>query len=192
VFILVSEGSAAAGVRRIEALTGRAAYDLIARRFKALKQSAAALRSSVDEVPQKVQALQDDLAEARKDLNAFRLRSALSTFNDHLGNVQTVKGVAVLAAEIQDIEADALRALADKFREKHPKNGVAVLASGTIVIAVVTEDLVKKGLKAGDLITAIGGRGGGRPNLAQGSLPDASQAGETLSKVQKAVEEKLK
>jgi alanyl-tRNA synthetase len=80
--------------------------------------------------------------------------------------------------------------LADKFREKYPKAGVAVLASGSIVIATLTEDLVKRGLKAGDLITGIGGKGGGRPNMAQGSLPNGN-IDEALGKVTKAIEEKL-
>ena len=83
--------------------------------------------------------------------------------------------------------------LADKFREKYPKAGAAVLVTGSTVIAVVTEDLVKRGLKAGDLITGIGGKGGGRPNLAQGSLPAShGNVSDALSKVAKAVEEKLK
>jgi len=63
--------------------------------------------------------------------------------------------------------------------------------TGSSVIAVVTEDLVKKGLKAGDIITAIGGKGGGRPNLAQGSLLNG-QAGDALAKVEKAIEEMLR
>jgi len=61
--------------------------------------------------------------------------------------------------------------LADKFREKYPKAGAAVLVTGSTVIATVTEDIVKRGLKAGDLISGIGGKGGGRPTMAQGSLP---------------------
>jgi alanyl-tRNA synthetase len=72
--------------------------------------------------------------------------------------------------------------LADKFREKYPKGGAAVLATESAVIAVLTEDLVKKGLKAGDLITGIGGKGGGRPNLAQGSLPNGN-VGEALARL---------
>jgi alanyl-tRNA synthetase len=191
-FIIVSEGSAAAGVRRIEAVTGRGAYELIARRFKALKQAASTLKSSIDEVPQKAEALEEELSEAKKEIAALRIQQALSTFNHQLSNVQTVKSINVLATEIPNADADTLRSLADKFREKYPSNGVAVLATGTTVIAVLTEDLIKRGLKAGDLITAIGGRGGGRPNLAQGSLPDASKVNEALSKVTKAVEEKLK
>ncbi len=190
-FLIVSEGSAAAGIRRIEAVTGRGAYELINKRFKTLKQTAGALKSSVEEVPAKVDALQDEVSELKKELANLRIQSALSAFNLQLSNIQTVKGVNVLAVEIPHADVDALRFLADKFREKYPKAGAAVLVTGTTVIAVVTEDLVKQGMKAGDLITGIGGKGGGRPNLAQGSLPDGNVS-EMMVKVAKAVEEKLK
>jgi alanyl-tRNA synthetase len=190
-FIIVSEGSAAAGIRRIEAVTGRGAYELINKRFKTLKQAASILKSSVDEVPQKVESGQSEIAELKKQLSELRAQSALSTFNVQLANVQTVKDANVLAVEIPDSNVDTLRMLADKFREKYPKAGAAVLVTGSTVIAVVTEDLVKRGLKAGDLITGIGGKGGGRPNLAQGSLPEGNVS-EALGKVAKAVEEKVK
>jgi alanyl-tRNA synthetase len=189
-FIIVSEGSAAAGIRRIEAVTGRGVHELINKRFKILKQTAGALKSSVDEVPAKVEALQDEISDLKKELANLRTQSALSTFTALLSNMQTVKDVNVLGVEIPNADMDTLRSLTDKFREKHPKNGVAVLVTGSTVIAVVTEDLVKRGLKAGDLITGIGGKGGGRPNLAQGSL--AGDVKEALSKLSKVVEEKLK
>ena len=67
-----------------------------------------------------------------------------------------------------------------------------MLATGATVVSVVTEDLVKRNLKAGDLIAAIGGRGGGRPNMAQGSLPEDMKVSEALAKTAKAVEERLK
>jgi alanyl-tRNA synthetase len=191
-FLIVSEASAAAGVRRLEAVTGRGAYDLIARRFRVLKQSAGNLKSSFEEVPQKIQSLLTENAELKKELTALRGQQALSSFNTHLDNVQTLNGVSVLSLEVPSATPDTLRSLADKFREVYPKNGVVVLAAGTTVLSVITEDLVKKGLKAGDLIVAIGGKGGGRPNMAQGSLPDASGVGEALSRVVKAVKEKLK
>jgi alanyl-tRNA synthetase len=192
-FIIVSEGSAAAGIRRIEAVTGRGAYELITKRFKTLKQTAGALKSSVEEIPAKVDSLQDEISDLKKELANLRVQSALSTFNLQLSNLQLVKDVNVLALEISDSNADTLRMLADKFREKYPKEGVAVLATGSIVIAVVTEDLVKRGLKAGDIIQSIGGKGGGRPNLAQGSLPaSAGAVSDALSKVARIVEEKLK
>jgi alanyl-tRNA synthetase len=191
-FIIVSEGSAAAGIRRIEAVTGRGAYDLIARRFKMLKQTAATLKSSIEEVPVKVESLQDEVSDFKKELASLRAQQALSSFSVQLSSVQTVKEIHVLALEIPDSNVDTLRMLADKFREKYPKAGAAVLVTGTTVIAVLTEDVVKRGLKAGDLITAIGGKGGGRPNMAQGSLPDTTQVKEALKGVAKAVEAGMK
>jgi len=191
-FLIVSEGSAAAGVRRIEAVTGRGAYDLIARRFKSLKQVAATLKSSIEEVPYKVEILQDEISDLKKEIASLRAQSALTTFNAQLANIQKVEDVNLLAMEVPNSSVDTLRSLADKFREKYPQNGVAVMASGTTIISVVTEDLVKRGLKAGDLITAVGGRGGGRPNMAQGSLPDAMNVEDAMSKVARTVQEKLK
>ncbi len=189
-FLIVSEGSAAAGIRRIEAVTGRGAYELIQKRFKTLKQTAGVLKSAVEEVPAKVESLQEEISDLKKELANLRAQSALSFFNLQLSNLQTVKDANVLALEIPDSTVDTLRMLADKFREKYPKAGVAVLVTGSTVIAVVTEDLVKRGLKAGDLITGIGGKGGGRPNLAQGSL--AGDVKDALGKLSKVVEEKLK
>ncbi|MFT3893817.1 MAG: alanine--tRNA ligase [Anaerolineales bacterium] len=189
-FLIVSEGSAAAGIRRIEAVTGRGAYELIAKRFKMLKQTAGALKSSIEEVPLKVESLQDEISDLKKEVSNLRAQQALSTFNLQLANVQTVKDVNVLAMEVPGSNADTLRMLADKFREKYPTSGAVVLVTGPTVVAALTDDLVKKGLKAGDLITGIGGRGGGRPNMAQGSLPEGN-VGEALGKLTKVFEEKL-
>jgi alanyl-tRNA synthetase len=115
----------------------------------------------------------------------------MGAFQSLLADVKFVKDVNLLAAEIPNADADTLRALADKFREKYPKNGAVLLVTGATVIAVLTENLVKKGLKAGDLITGIGGKGGGRPNMAQGSLPNGN-AKDALDKAPKVLEEKLK
>ncbi|HXD12134.1 MAG TPA: DHHA1 domain-containing protein, partial [Anaerolineales bacterium] len=187
------EGSAAAGIRRIEAVTGRGAYELIQKRFKTLKQTAGVLKSALEEVPLKVELLQDEVSDLKKELASLRAQQAMTMFNNQLSAVQVVNEVNVLALEIPDSNADALRMLADKFREKYPKAGAAVLATGSTVIATLTEDLVKRGLKAGDLITGIGGKGGGRPNMAQGSLPAAQgNAGDVLNKVAKVIQEKLK
>jgi alanyl-tRNA synthetase len=138
-----------------------------------------------------VELLQDEVADLKKELASLRALQALSTFNLQLANVQTTANdVHVLAVEVPGSSVDTLRMLADKFREKYPKGGAAVLATESAVIAVVTDDLVKKGLKAGDLITGIGGKGGGRPNLAQGSI--AGDVKEALGRLPKVIEEKLK
>jgi len=169
-FIIVSEGSAAAGVRRIEAVTGRGAYDLIAQRFRILKQSAAVVRSSIDDLPRTVQALQDEASRLEREVVTMREKVALVAFLSEAAQPRNVAGVDLLVVEIPEADAESLRTLADKFRERHPRNGAAVLYAGRAILAVLTEDVTKRGLRAAELIQAVGGKGGGRPNLAQGSL----------------------
>jgi len=198
-FLITSEGSAAAGIRRIEAVTGRGAYELIARRFKTLKQTAGALKSSVEEIPHKVESLQEEVAELKKELAALRSQSALATFNHQLSTAQQVNGVTLLAVEMPGLDKDALGNLADAFREKYPDNGVGIVASPTensvIVMATVTQDLIKKGIKAGDLVGYIshqlGAGGGGAPHLAFGGGKDVTKVGDALASVPKWLEEKL-
>ncbi len=83
----------------------------------------------MDEVPTKVNALQDEVSELKKELAGLRAQSALSNFDAQLENVQTIKDVNVLAMEVADANVDTLRMLADKFREKYPKAGAAVLVT---------------------------------------------------------------
>jgi alanyl-tRNA synthetase len=199
-FLLVSESSAAAGVRRIEAVTGRGAYELVAKRFKMLKQAAGALKSAVDEVPLKAGLVQDELAAARKQIAALKTDLALSTFNVQLENALNVNGVNLLALELAEADKDTLGKLADKFREKYPENGVCVVATVSggqvIVMATVTQDLIKKGIKAGDLVghvsRQLGAGGGGAPHLAFGGGREAAKLPEALKSVRAWLEGKLK
>jgi len=200
-FIIVSEGSAAAGVRRIEAVTGRGAYDLIARRFKALKQTAGMLASTPEGVPEKVLGLQEELAEVRKRINTLRQEAALQTFEQHLTEVVKVSGlVNLLAIQVPGADAETLRVLADRFRQD-PKYGSTVGVFGSLiedrplVIAAVDETLVKRGLHAGRLAkhvaSFLGGSGGGKPTLAQAGGRDGSQLAEALKSVKAWVEQNL-
>jgi alanyl-tRNA synthetase len=198
-FIIVSEGSAAAGVRRIEAVTGRGAYDLIAKRFRALKDVAITLKSSVEEVPAKVDALQDELNATKKQLATARAELALSTFNLQLSSVTTINGVNLLVTQMAGVDKDALTKLSDSFRAKFPENGICVIAStgeSVTVMAAVTQDLIKRGVKAGDLVGHIsrqlGAGGGGAPHLAFGGGKDASKLPEALASVKGWVAEKVK
>jgi len=199
-FIIVSESSAAAGVRRIEAVTGRGAYELIAKRFKMLKQAAGVLKSAVDEVPQKAEQVQEELAATKKQIAALKIELALSAFSDQLSAVQMVKGVNLLATEISGIGKETLGQLADKFREKYPENGICVIATVSgeqvIVMAAVTQNLIKKGVKAGDLVghvsCQLGAGGGGAPHLAFGGGKDARKLPEALASVRGWVEGKVK
>jgi alanyl-tRNA synthetase len=200
-FLIISESSAAAGVRRIEAVTGRGAYELIARRFKMVKLAAGALKSSVDEVPQKAQLVQEELAAARKQISTLRTDLALSTFNVQLSHVEMRSGVNLLALNLPGTDKDTLGRLADKFREKYPDNGICVIGTVSdegqvIIMAAVTQDLIKKGIKAGDLVghvsRQLGAGGGGAPHLAFGGGKDASKLPEVLASAQAWVEVKMK
>jgi alanyl-tRNA synthetase len=199
-FLITSEGSAAAGVRRIEAVTGRWAYELVARRFKMLKQAAAALKSAVEEVPQKAESVQEELVAARKQVAALKTELALSAFSMQLDNVQTRNGINSLVMELSGADKETLSRLADTFREKYPESGVCVIATVSgeqvIVMAAVTQDLIKKGIKAGELVGHIsrqlGAGGGGTPHLAFGGGREAARLPEALAGVPGWLEAKLK
>ncbi len=199
-FLIVSESSAAAGVRRIEAVTGRGAYELVAKRFKMLKQAAAALKSAVEEVPQKAELVQDELSAARKQVASLKTDLALSTFSSQLSLAQVVNGVHLLVMELPGADKETLSQLADTFREKYPQKGICVIATVSgeqvIVMAAVTQDLIRMGLKAGDLVGHIsrqlGAGGGGAPHLAFGGGRDASKLPEALANVPGWVAAKLK
>jgi alanyl-tRNA synthetase len=198
-FLITSESSAAAGVRRIEAVTGRGAYELVQRRFRALKQSAQLLGSALEETPARVAQLQEELDGLRKRLAAQRQEGAAAEFARGLESVPVVVGVPVMAALLPNADADTLRAMTDRFRDRHP-SGVIVVASAPenkpVIIAAVTDDLVKRGLHAGDLVKAVaqvvGGGGGGRPTLAQAGGKDGTKLPEALGKVKEYVEAKLR
>ncbi len=199
-FLIVSESSAAAGVRRIEALTGRGAYELVARRFKMLKQAAAALKSAVEEVPQKAELVQDELSAARKQVAELKTNLALSSFNVQLTNVPTVSGNHLLVMELPGADKETLSQLADTFREKYPQKGICVIATVSgeqvIVMAAVTHDLIKQGIKAGELVGYVshqlGAGGGGAPHLAFGGGRDATKLPEALAGIRAWVKGKVR
>ena len=197
-FLIKSESSAAAGVRRIEGVTGRGAYELVQRRFHTLRLAASVLTTSLEETPEKAGQVVVELDETRKQLVQMRQELVAEAFNRSLENVPEVNGVPVLAAVLANANVDTLRQMADRFRQRYA-SGVVVL--GCVVddkpalIAAVTDDLVKRGVMAGDLVkeaaAVMGGSGGGRPNMAQAGGKDASKIGEAIDKVLPFVKKKL-
>ncbi len=197
-FVILSESSAAAGVRRIEAVTGRAAYELVQKRFRLLKQAAGLLECSLEEVPVKTRMVVDDLAQTGKQVTQLRQELVTAEFSGHMDQAVMINDAAVLALNLPNADADSLRQMTDKFRERHA-SGVVVLASAVegrpVIIAAVTDDLVKRGVHAGELAKqvaqVVGGSGGGRPNLAQAGGKDASRLPEALEQVVPYVKSKL-
>ena len=197
-FLITSESSVGAGLRRIEAVTGRKAYDLVQQRFRLLQQTAGLLESNVDQVVEKSRAVLDQLAEARKQINSLRRDVTSQDFRQLLENVPQVNEIPVLIAELPGAEAETLREMTDLFRERYPSS-VILLASVSdgrpLLVAAITKDLVERGLLAGDLVKfaaqPIGGSGGGRPTLAQAGGKDPEQLDQALAKAQEWVEEKF-
>ncbi len=173
-FLIASEGSAAAGIRRIEAVTGRKAFELIQKRFRDIKNAASMLNSSTDDVPARIKSLLDELETTRKETTQVRQEMASISFSNQMDGVTRVGETAVLTTEIPAADADTLRGITDKFRERYT-SGIIVLGSvidgRPLLIVSVTDDLVKRGINAGEIVRSISkeidGSGGGRPNLAQ-------------------------
>jgi len=122
--------------------------------------------------------VQDELAAARKQVTALKIELAMKAFSDQLSAAEEVKGAHLLAMELPGLEKETLGWLADTFREKYPDNGICVIAtiSGeqVIVMAAVTQDLIKKGIKAGDLVGHVS-RQLGRAGVERRTWPSAAE-----------------
>ncbi|HOZ37248.1 MAG TPA: alanine--tRNA ligase [Anaerolineaceae bacterium] len=198
-FFITSESSVAAGIRRIEAVTGEKAYAWARERLNLLNEAAAFLETSPFELLSKTEMLESKLKELDKELDLLRAQGAQAEFSKKMQNVLHVAGVPVLSAIIPNADVDALRSLTDQFRQQHP-SGVVVL--GTVnhdkpmLIAAVTPDLIARGIKAGDLIkrvaAVVGGGGGGRPDMAQAGGKDPDKLSEALDQVAIFLRENLK
>ena len=179
-FKIVAESGVAAGIRRIEAVTGENALAYLRELEGRLRDAAALLRSGRDEVVDKVQQLLDRNKQLEKDLAQLKGKLASSAGSDLAGQARDIKGVKVLSARVDGVEGNDLRALLDQLKNKLG-SGVVLLGSANgakvSLIAGVSADLTGK-VKAGELVnqaaTQVGGKGGGRPDMAQagGSQPE--------------------
>ena len=206
-FHIISESSIGAGLRRIEAVTGRGAQELVQKRMQVLEAAATSLGCCPDEVDQKVLAFQDELQGQTREVTRLRREIAHRDFEALLSQVQDVSGVKVLAAQVEAADLDTLREMSDWFRNRVGSRGGGLPAqSGVIVlgavmdskpgfVAAITPDLVERGLHAGQLVKqvaqVVGGGGGGKPTLAQAGGRDVGRIGEALRLVPDLVEKGL-
>ena len=188
-FKVAEEGAVAAGVRRIEAVAGTAAVEAVARRERVLKEIGDILKISPEEAPQRLRKLLDEQKALERQLAEMETKVARSKAEDLIAGARQVNGVAVVAGRIDGLDPDGLRALADTLRDRL---GSGVVCVGSAVdgkvslVAAVTRDLTKR-FPAGKLVQevaqAAGGRGGGRPDLAQAGAPDAGKLDSALNLV---------
>lgn len=183
-FAVIHEGSVAAGIRRIEAVTGRGALSKARHTEDLLAQAASSLTCTPEEVPARLEGLHRRITELQAQLKAAREMSAGTNLDDLVAGAVEVGGLRLVAAAVPGADRDALAALADKIVEKLGE-GVAILGAETegkvSLVCKVADPLIKRGAHAGNLIKAVaqacGGGGGGRPNFAQagGTQPDKLQ-----------------
>jgi alanyl-tRNA synthetase len=196
-FKIIGEGGVAAGIRRVEAVTGEGALALVQGMARKLNEAAAALKSHPEELTVKIGAVQDQVKSLEKELAALKSKLAAGQGDELAGQAVDVKGIKVLAATLDGADVTALRETMDKLKDKL-KSAAIVLASvndGKVsLIAGVTADATSK-VKAGELVNfvaqQVGGKGGGRPDMAQAGGTDPSGLAGALAGVAAWVGERL-
>jgi alanyl-tRNA synthetase len=196
-FKVISEGGVAAGVRRIEATTGEGALAHVQAQEKLLNQAAAALKTPPQEVGQKIAQIMESVKGLEKELSRFKSKLAASQGDELADQAVDVKGMKVLAATLDGADAKALRETLDKLKDRLKTAAIvlAAVSDGKVsLIAGVTQDATGK-VKAGELVNfvaqQVGGKGGGRPDMAQAGGTEPGKLPEALASVRGWVEGKL-
>ena len=199
-FTILSESGVAAGVRRVEAVTGRAAYETLHGRAQALARVAQLVGSTrLDEAEARVAQLVEERKALEKRLDASAREGAVAEIDELLARAEEVNGARVVTAMSRSADVKALQAAGDELRAKLG-SGVAVLGASfadgkSTLLVVITDDLRDKGLKADVLVREIaavaGGKGGGKSHMAQAGIPDAAQLPAALAQAPAIVRARL-
>jgi alanyl-tRNA synthetase len=191
---ITSEGSISAGVRRIEAVTGEGALARFEEAEGSLRRVAELMRVSETEVVEQVEKALEQRRALERQIEQLKAKVAQAQMSGLEHQARTVQGVRVVAERVDGLDRQQMRALADSLRNKW-KSAVIVLASaddaGVAIVSAVTKDLTAKvhaGKLAGAVAQAVGGKGGGRPDMAEAGGKDASKLGAALEGVYASVE----
>jgi alanyl-tRNA synthetase len=199
-FIITSEASVGTGLRRIEAVTGRGAEELVREKFSVIDQLSTSLKSTYQELPARTAQMAANINAGNKAIAALQ-RELLKYETDRLlkDNTAMVQDIKVLFSFVQSMPATVLMEMADDLKTKM-RSGVVVLASAyenkPFIIATATQDIISRGIHSGKLVKKVaefaGGSGGGKPDMAQAGVRNSDMLGEALQKVPALVEELLK
>ena len=197
-FKILSESGVAAGVRRIEALTSKGLIRYYDNLEKKLNEAAKVLKATPDNLAEKIAHLTAENKALHSEVESLKSKLAQDAMGDVMDQVQEIKGVKLLAAEVDGVDMNGLRDLGDQLKEKLGE-GVVVLASGNdgkvSLMVTATDEAMKQGAHAGNLVKAIaglvGGGGGGRPNMAQAGGKNPAGIQEALKKAAEALEGQL-
>jgi alanyl-tRNA synthetase len=198
-FQIVSETGVAAGVRRIEAVTGPRAYEMVRESQRTLDEVAGTLRATPSTVVKRAHALAEEKRTLEKKLDEAMRGGGSSGIQQLIDRATSVNGIRIVTAAVPAVDMKSLQALGDTLREKLD-SGVAVLSASfgdgkNTLLGIVTDDLRDKGLRADSIIRDVaavaGGRGGGKPHMAQAGIPDASKLPDALAAVPGVVQAHL-
>jgi alanyl-tRNA synthetase len=198
-FKVISEAGVAAGIRRIEAVSGQAALDYLTVRDKVVRELGDRFKAKPEELPDRVTALQTELKSTQKQLEALKSELALAKSDQLLGQAEAIGNFKVLVAQLSGVDANALQTAAERLLQKLGEGaivlGSAPEADKVALVAAFSPGVNQKGLQAGKFIGAIaklcGGGGGGRPNLAQAGGRDPSQLAAALEQAKQELTQAL-
>lgn len=198
-FKILSEGGVAAGVRRIEAITGRAVYNYLKEKEEVISNVCSNLKTKEDSLSQKVTSLIEENKSLSKELHDMKTKMSLQAIDSVLDSKVDVNGVNLVTTKFEGMDMNTLKEVADNLRDKLV-SGVVVLANMSDdklnLVATSTKDAVDKGVHCGNIVKTIaqiaGGKGGGRPNMAQAGAPDVSKVDEVLNHASEVLKSQVK
>lgn len=198
-FKITVETAIGAGLRRIEALTGSGAVEYVNERLDLLDKACAAVKSSPAELPRRIDTLQSQLKEREKEVSGLRSRLARYEIDNLLALTKEIEGVKIISTRVEASDNEDMRQIGDLLRDRIG-SGVIILGTAWAdkagIIAMVTKDLLSRGLHAGNLIKSVAavvdGSGGGRPEMAQAGGKDPSRLDEAMKKGIEVVTKTLK
>ena len=198
-FKIISESSIASGVRRIEAITGKAVYDYINQMEDSISQLSNILRTNKNNLVDKATDLTEEIKEREKEIETLKSKMASSIADEILSSKVVVENIGLITYKVDNIDMNSLRNLGDELRNRLG-SGVIVLASVNddklSFIGMVTKDLIEKGIHAGNIIRevakATGGGGGGRPDMAQAGGKDITKVDDALNLVSDLIKSQIK
>ena len=198
-FKILSEGGVAAGVRRIEAITGHAVYEYLTNRDNMINEVCSALKTKEDNLVQRANHLVEENKALAKELHETRTKLNLQSVDSLLDAKVEINGVNLLCAKFEDIDMNTLKETADTLRDK-VGSGVVVLSNvadnKVNFVVTATQDVIEKGIHSGNIVREVAkianGKGGGRPNMAQAGATDVSKVDEALSYASEVVKSQVK
>ena len=198
-FKILSEGGVAAGVRRIEAITGKAVYEYLKERDAVIADICTTLKAKEDNLTQRATQLVEENKSLAKDLHEIKAKMSLQSADSILDSKMEINGVNLVTAKFEDMDMSTLRETADNLRDKLG-SGVVVMANvadnKVNFIVTATKDVLEKGIHSGNIVREVaqiaGGKGGGRPNMAQAGASDVTKVEEALNYAGEVIKSQVK